>query len=290
MEHIKWIFDGIGVALALGIVRLLSNHKKNKSKPTNYIVIGIITSLLLLVIILQYLLFKGYWIEYISLNRIQITLAILLATSLSILLILIYGRQKFKALKNDYYSVRLELEKHNADLRKELNLVKSSDNFIDDVTKLPNSKAIEHTLLERINRCIDNKWKLSLILVDLDGFKKINKIYSVQGADLLLFKVGQFLKESLRTEDRIIRFRVGDEFLIIASNTDMEGAKGYKNRIKREIVKENFEIGENEIKISVAIGVWEYNLEESFSKYKSQTNEVWKALELDKEEEEKDLM
>lgn len=116
-----------------------------------------------------------------------------------------------------------------------------------------------HYLME----ILDNRYRqiklngghLTLMFIDLDGFKKINDERGHKFGDQMLQRFGQLLKEQLREEDIVARYG-GDEFIVLVENINLQQAKRVGKKIidaTRQITKETLE--SNNIKLGCSIGV-----------------------------------
>ncbi len=108
--------------------------------------------------------------------------------------------------------------------------------IIDELTGLKNFRYYNMRIKEEINRADRNKSKLSIILFDIDNFKKYNDIYGHTEGNKILKKIAEIIKKSIRKSDIGIRYG-GDEFLIILPDTDKKGAFILANKIKEKIKK-----------------------------------------------------
>ena len=79
--------------------------------------------------------------------------------------------------------------------------------------------------------------KLSLLVIDIDFFKKINDAYGHVKADVLLKKLADVLKKSTRGSDVVARFG-GEEFVVLFSETSLVKAKQVVARMRNNIKKE----------------------------------------------------
>ena len=84
----------------------------------------------------------------------------------------------------------------------------------DDTTALPNRQYLQEHLPQHISRARRDKSRMALLFVDLDGFKKINRVAGHSRGDLVLKDTATRIRETLREEDLVVRFG-GDEFVVV---------------------------------------------------------------------------
>jgi diguanylate cyclase (GGDEF)-like protein len=96
--------------------------------------------------------------------------------------------------------------------------------------------------------------KFSVIMFDVDFFKKINDTFGHEKGDEVLFEIAEIVKKELRNVDLIFRYG-GEEFIIILPETDLKKAVEIAERIKKRIENHKFLINR---KITVSMGVTEY--------------------------------
>ncbi len=135
-----------------------------------------------------------------------------------------------KPFRESIVKVRL---KNHLDLKRQRDLLNHQSSH-DGLTGIPNRSRFEEYLESEWYRAIRTKCPLSLILADIDQFKKYNDYYGHVAGDECLRKVGQKLNESLeRAFDLAARYG-GEEFAVILPHTNLRGAiyvaeKIYKN-------------------------------------------------------------
>jgi diguanylate cyclase (GGDEF)-like protein len=112
---------------------------------------------------------------------------------------------------------------------------------IDALTSLGNRRAMEETLDAELARHARYGNRLTLILVDLDGFKAVNDTHGHQTGDRVLVQVAQQLS-AVRGADSAFRLG-GDEFAIILPETGVEEARLVARRLARRIREETFPEG-----------------------------------------------
>lgn len=145
-------------------------------------------------------------------------------------------------------------------IRFHLILIKTKEkNQIDDLTGLKNYKALNEVLNNIFEQNMyKENFPISLILFDVDDFKKFNSIYGYDTADAMLAKLGGLLNKDSRITDEVYRYYMrGDEFLLVAFKTNLLDAKQAGNR-KRELIKDtNFIIGDNIYQLTVCNSITE---------------------------------
>lgn len=94
----------------------------------------------------------------------------------------------------------------------------------DELTSLANRRLFKQRVREALVYCKSNDASLSLLIFDLDGFKKINDIYGHQVGDLVLCAVADRMKSSVPPDATVARLG-GDEFAVLLSNE----CKGYND-------------------------------------------------------------
>ena len=168
-----------------------------------------------------------------SLSVLNIFLVIVLTIALTLMIAIVYSRKKYNLLKQD--------------------------NFTDELTGMLNHKALKDILPSTIETCRRQKQKLSLIIIDIDDFKKFNKDYNYQIADKVLAKVGDLLKSDSRATDISFRqYLKGDEFIVITKETELTNAVRAADR-KRKLFKTGIEVENKVYHLTVSCGVTEFN-------------------------------
>lgn len=134
----------------------------------------------------------------------------------------------------------------------------------DSLTSLINRRGLEKKLeLERI-RAKQNDSPFSVIMVDIDHFKRVNDTFGHLVGDSLLKSVAYLLKGHLRRNDIAARYG-GEEFLILLSETGIDGAKAVGQKIRKALSTKEWKLkgtGERMGKITVSMGIARYELNE----------------------------
>ncbi|GAB3962976.1 hypothetical protein GCM10028805_65160 [Spirosoma harenae] len=244
-DNFNWLFDGLGIAIIGAIYTGFLWLIRIGLLPKKLIWLYIVGLVVILLVILQFDLYAKFWFTEIPFSRFTMVLILIVTLIVSTSSIILLLNIKIK------------------NLTAELITAKKNSNFLDDITGIENYKAIEHTLIERIASAKLSDDSITLLLVDVDGFGKLNSEYTMSACDNILKGVAQTLKSEIRnTDDRILRYKVGDEFLIIAYKTNGNNAVGpFSERLKKAIRDKEFKISgsNNTIRLTISIGVTEYN-------------------------------
>src|SRR3989339_952233 len=134
----------------------------------------------------------------------------------------------------------------------------------DSLTSLFNKRGFEKRFeLERI-RAKQNEIPFSIIMVDIDYFKRVNDTYGHLVGDSLLKSIANLLKSHLRKNDIASRYG-GEEFLILLPETEIDGATAVAQKIKDNLAKKEWklkETGESMGRVTVSMGIALYRLNE----------------------------
>lgn len=108
--------------------------------------------------------------------------------------------------------------------------------YKDPLTGLYNRRYLYEKLESELKRLNRSKSTLSLVIIDIDHFKKLNDKYGHLAGDKILTLVSKIFKANSREIDTIARWG-GEEFAIILPDTDNQGALKYAERIRKAIEK-----------------------------------------------------
>ena len=124
---------------------------------------------------------------------------------------------------------------------------------IDGLTEVFNRRYFESMIDVELKRAQRYKMPISLFMLDVDDFKKINDKYGHQCGDEVLKIVASTLVGNVRNIDVVSRYG-GDEFAIILPQTDEQGARVVAERIIKNISNIKGSSGQKSIKITISIG------------------------------------
>jgi two-component system cell cycle response regulator len=125
----------------------------------------------------------------------------------------------------------------------------------DPLTNLWNRKGIIDILKREVNRASRNGIPLSVIMVDVDGFKLINDTFGHLVGDKVLVEIAARMRESIRSYDAAGRLG-GDEFLMVLPGCDTETAMYLAERVRKELTIAHFPLPEDDIfSVSISMGI-----------------------------------
>ncbi len=131
----------------------------------------------------------------------------------------------------------------------------------DALTGMPNARSLHFQFAQESNRANRLGSPLSVLMMDLDGFKKINDTYGHHAGNEFLIGIGNVISGELRSYDYLARY-AGDEFVALLPGTTQQDLDDLMWRIQRAV--ENYKLpvrdGSN-VKAGVSLGAARYGLE-----------------------------
>jgi diguanylate cyclase (GGDEF)-like protein len=125
----------------------------------------------------------------------------------------------------------------------------------DDLTQLYNSRFLNSVLRREAKRASRSGRPLSLVFVDLDGFKAVNDTYGHLSGSRALVEAAAVMKGSARETDMVARFG-GDEFALVLPDTGREGACAVAERVRERIAAHPFLAGDGlDVRLTASVGV-----------------------------------
>jgi diguanylate cyclase (GGDEF)-like protein len=125
----------------------------------------------------------------------------------------------------------------------------------DDLTQLYNSRYLSQVLRRETKRASRSGRPLSLLFIDLDGFKSVNDSHGHLYGSRALVEAAGLIRLSARETDVVARFG-GDEFALILPDTGSEGAAAVGERIRDRVAAHRFLRGDGlDIHLTVSVGV-----------------------------------
>lgn len=133
--------------------------------------------------------------------------------------------------------------------------------LVDPLTQIYNRRAYERRIEGELKRCRQDQFIFSILLLDVDRFKRINERYGHPVGDICLQGLASRIKPLLGKQDFMFRFE-GDVFLVLLSGTSAQGAGKMAEKIRAHIEKTTFLHKKEQVRISISIGVAAVNPKE----------------------------
>jgi diguanylate cyclase len=164
-----------------------------------------------------------------------------------------YLTQVFNHMVSSLRRGRAEISQaHEALIEKNRELHQLS--ITDGLTDLYNRKHLMDLFDMEMARARRYRIPFSVLIADIDYFKKINDTYGHLAGDSVLRRIADTLRHTVRECDHVGRYG-GEEFLIILPNSDAAGAMKMALRIREQISQLSFYNDGNEISMTISVGV-----------------------------------
>lgn len=150
-------------------------------------------------------------------------------------------------------------EENKIEVIKQINFMYSRTKYLsltDELTGLSNRRFFEETFEKEFLRAQRYNNKLTLVMFDIDYFKKVNDTYGHQCGDYILKEVSNAALQTFRKTDMVFRFG-GEEFVVILTETDTEQALIPLERFRKTIETLNLDYHGFPVNITVSIGACE---------------------------------
>ncbi len=132
------------------------------------------------------------------------------------------------------------------------------------LTQLGNRSLFDQTICREMDLASRHKGTFSLLLLDIDDFKKINDTQGHLAGDTVLREMGSILKGLKRHSDYVFRYG-GEEFVFILSQSKLAGAHLVAERIRQQIAHHEFRYENNLIPVTVSIGLAQFQDGDQFA-------------------------
>jgi two-component system cell cycle response regulator len=127
----------------------------------------------------------------------------------------------------------------------------------DGLTGLVNHRTFQDRTDEMLARAERTRGRHSLLLTDIDHFKKVNDTYGHPIGDVVLRGVAQVVRDCVRKIDLAARYG-GEEFAVVLEGTDQAGAKQLAERIRTEVQKQVFQSDKGPFSVTLSLGIAVY--------------------------------
>jgi diguanylate cyclase (GGDEF)-like protein len=95
---------------------------------------------------------------------------------------------------------------------------------------------------------------LSLVMVDIDHFKKVNDTFGHTAGDYVLKEIASLLKASVRKKDTVARYG-GEEFVLILPEAGLEETTIIAERIRKMVENTPFDVGQARLNLTISLGI-----------------------------------
>jgi len=126
--------------------------------------------------------------------------------------------------------------------------------IIDPLTGAHNKRYFEGRIQEDFSYAMRNNVPLSLVMFDIDHFKRINDTYGHPAGDYVLTQVSAVAKSVIRIEDTLVRYG-GEEFVILLKGASLSGALAVAERLRKNIEDHAFHFDAQNISVTASVGV-----------------------------------
>ena len=134
----------------------------------------------------------------------------------------------------------------------------------DPLTGLYNRRTMTKHIIDFFSDYKVSKQPFSIIICDIDNFKKINDTYGHEGGDEVLRSLSRIFESLIRDKDFLCRWG-GEEFLILLNNTDLNLARTIADRIRVNVENNEIKYNDKTIKITITMGVASVTEEQDYN-------------------------
>ena len=159
------------------------------------------------------------------------------------------NEQLLEAANEDLRRYVKEIEHLQAELREQ--------SLHDPLTGLHNRRYVNETLGREMIQAERENLPVSIILADIDYFKKVNDTYGHQAGDSVLIEIAHLIKKYARGSDIICRYG-GEEFLLVLLNTTMESAAERADEIRQTAAAHRIHYEQETIMVTISFGLATY--------------------------------
>jgi two-component system, cell cycle response regulator len=124
----------------------------------------------------------------------------------------------------------------------------------DGLTRIFNKKYFLEILKKEFAYCVRHRVPMSLVMMDVDHFKKVNDTYGHPAGDFVLSKVAQKISETIRSEDVFARYG-GEEFALLLRESPEEKAMSCAERCRRAIDQLELQYSGATLHVTISLGV-----------------------------------
>ncbi|MEO5367453.1 MAG: diguanylate cyclase [Magnetococcus sp. WYHC-3] len=165
--------------------------------------------------------------------------------------------ERLETANSELLHARQRLEAAEEELQKS-----RQESNTDALTGICNRRAFDSFLNREVARVLRHGGQLTLILFDLDHFKKVNDTFGHAVGDKVLKTVADRVRQSLRQSDLVARYG-GEEFVVILPDTDAAAAAAVADNLRHEVAKLRFRTNNQLLQVTSSFGVCPLRVPES---------------------------
>ncbi len=259
----------------IALISLEQNTIVTENEEDNVDILGVSQSIRNATVIMFYIAFLLFGVYVFSRYLIIDVLSVGFLLIVAILII-----------RDMFYSVNMaKLFEKIKVVNKDLEIVNEKldvESKTDFMTGLNNRRQIMNLYSHLKKHALKENKLLSVIMIDIDYFKKINDKYGHEAGDKVLKKVSELLLENTRGNDHVGRFG-GEEFMILMPDCNRDKAYGLAERIRMKIEETPITIDNSGTQVNVTISVGISCLDSRIQNNKDTISEADKALYVAKE-------
>jgi len=161
--------------------------------------------------------------------------------------------QVFNQMTGNLRQSRDEFEAASQTLQKQNKLLEKLS-ITDSLTGLYNRKKLDDILADQLARFKRNQRPFTLLMLDIDHFKKLNDTYGHLAGDQVLASIARTFSNSIRNIDFVARYG-GEEFVIVLPETALSAARDMAERILTQVRSASYQFNDQSIVVTLSIGV-----------------------------------
>jgi diguanylate cyclase (GGDEF)-like protein len=167
--------------------------------------------------------------------------------------------EEMQSTSEDY---RRQLEHANTTIREQQEIMERFriDAKMDFLTKIANRRAFQARLKEEFERTRRYKSVFTLIMIDIDHFKKVNDVHGHTAGDQILRLVAQVLEKETRFNDFVSRYG-GEEFAVLLPESTIDQGRWVADKVRQAVENTSLLHDNTKIKVTVSAGVGQVDAE-----------------------------
>lgn len=159
----------------------------------------------------------------------------------------------YEEMNKELIRTKMELEQRNAELKEKNKLLKTLAE-VDGLTQVYNKRYFQEAFEKELGRSRRRKHPLSLILIDIDHFRRFNNDHGHLVGDFVLAEFAKVLSSNLRDYDTLARYG-GEEFVVVLPETSPEDALSAGEKLRSAVETACFRDGGQQYNVTSSVGI-----------------------------------